>query len=304
MKIPRLFAVCVWFWLAQPVAHVHAQDGRPRRSALFKTAPAQRELTQLAAAVDPVLQAELGKITSLQVVSQPALDLPSTQLALDCVGETPSCLGLVAERTQVEVLLAPTVARTDSAVVLSLLSYDPQRQSALQVATQRVPRAEGDDAVLARVPSLLRELLGLPEPALETVATVKAEPLAPPPTAAAPGPVERQEPSLLLPIVLSAAGVAVIGAGIGLGVGANGSEDAYARRRIDTPADAARATSLYDRASTYATLANVAFGLGAAALVAGVVVFGVDHFGREQPAAAGPRVSLGLGSLSVRGTWN
>ncbi|MEY4582214.1 MAG: hypothetical protein RL701_6917, partial [Pseudomonadota bacterium] len=133
MRIERWLACCapliclLWATLVSAQSALPAPAEVQQRMALFKVAALQLELAQLAAAIDPLLHAELDKNASLSVVSQPALDLPSTQLALDCVGETPSCLTLVSERTQADVLVAPTIARTGDAMVLSVLRYDPKR---------------------------------------------------------------------------------------------------------------------------------------------------------------------------------
>lgn len=314
-----LAAAAVWLSLYCLAASVRAEDPpsssvRARPVALFKTATTDTQSAPLAAALDPVLQAQLAKVATVTVVSQPALDLPSMQLALDCVGETPSCLTLVAERTHVVGLLAPTVTRTDNVVVLSLLWYDPEHQPAMRVVTQQVPVSDGDDAVLARVPVLLGAVFGGAEAAAPVAPTkpagaAQAEPaivkpaIAPTPATPESSP-EPAKPSLLLPIVLGAAGVVVIATGIAFGVAADSSEDTYARTRVINESDAARARDRYDNASSYALISNVALGVGAAALLAGAVVFSWDQFGHPSKEHARTRIGVGLAQVSLSSTWN
>ena len=77
-------AASVWLLQCAPIAQAQA----PLRAAVFKTAVEQSALTQLAAALDPLLAEQLGKAKQLSIVATPALDLPGLQLAVDCVGET------------------------------------------------------------------------------------------------------------------------------------------------------------------------------------------------------------------------
>ena len=118
----RYTAICVVLWLVQPGGAARAQQ-TPLRIGLFKTTSTAAELASLAEALDPVLQAEVARAPEVNVAALPPLDLPSLQLALDCVGETPTCLAVAAERTKVSGLLSPTLARAGAALILSLLLY-------------------------------------------------------------------------------------------------------------------------------------------------------------------------------------
>src|ERR1700761_745191 len=113
-RLGRLIAICTLLWLAQPGEAAQAQHV-PLQIALFKTTSTASELTPLAAALDPMLEAELGRAPEVIVAAVPPLDLPSLQLALDCVGETPACLAVAAERSKVTGVLSPTLTRAGAA---------------------------------------------------------------------------------------------------------------------------------------------------------------------------------------------
>jgi hypothetical protein len=290
--------------LAVMASPLGARADTPLHLALFKTASDQPELKQLAAAVDPLLHSELGQLAGVEVVALPALDLPGLQLAVDCVGETPACLSSAATQAQAEGLVAPALTKTDSAVVLSLLLYDPRKTAPIQAVTRRFSGSRTDQQVLDVVPALVRELFDV-------------APAAPPPSAAEPGPsplpsepppVAADKPSLILPIVLGASGAVLIGAGVGLGLAAKSTEDAYAARHVTNVAQAKSADDKFSSASTCAALSNVGFALGGAALIAGVIVFVVKrHGGDDEPPperAHGPRLEAGLTQLTLTTTWN
>jgi hypothetical protein len=132
------------------------------------------------------------------------------------------------------------------------------------------------------IPALTRQAgpapsAGMPATASPPLpAAVSNSPPAPAPAQPAPRPVPAAQQSLAWPIALGAIGVVGIGVGTVFGV-----------RAINKAADAndicpdgqcreSRGTSLMDSASTSATVSNVAFTVGAVALVGGVVFYLVD----------------------------
>jgi hypothetical protein len=307
-RFARLTSTCVVLLFGAAASGVSAQQAV--RVALFKTSGEQSELGPLVAATDPVLQSELGKIAQVSVVAQPALDLPSLQLALDCVGETPSCLSMAAERTGADALVAPTLARTDTALVLSVLLFQPAQASPMRMTTRRFASGTSDEAVLKSVAGLLHELFGIAEPA----ARPEPEPV-PAPTKAlpraaqtpAPAVPAHESPSLVLPVVLGAAGVVLLGTGVLAGVAAKSGEDTYAQVRVNSAADGQRAADRLESAQSRATFANVALVVGGLSLLAGVGVFVVQRIGeaRTEPRkTASIRWGIGLGGVAVSSTWN
>lgn len=308
--IGRLIATCVVLWLVQLSAAAQAQT---LRIALFKSTSSSSELTPLAAALDPVLQAEVGRVQEVSIAALPPLDLPSLQLALDCVGETPSCLSVASERSKVEGLLSPSLARSGGALVLSLLLYNPQDSSPLQVVTRSFASDAPEAVVIDGAKSLVRELFGIaqpappppqePEPAAATEPPAEVAPSAPElQLTAASSDRPPQSQSLLLPIVLGAAGVAVIGVGAGFGVASNDSESRYADARVRSDADAQKAEDLLSTARTQSAIANVAFGVGAASCIAAGVVFFLQqkHKPDTEPSA---HLSFGPGYAGVAGAF-
>ena len=300
----RFIAACTVLWLVQLSAAVQAQA---LRIALFKT-NSSSELTPLTAALDPAVQAEVGKVPTVTVGAVPPLDLPSLQLALDCVGETPDCLSVAAERSKVDGLVSPSLARTGGSVVLSLLLYNPRASSPMQLVTRSFPSDASEAALVEGAQGLVRELFGMPEPVPAEPAPVEEakEPAAPPPAAEpAPAPATQltdaeARPSLLLPIVLGAAGIGVIAIGVGFGVASNNTEARYAEARVQSSADAQSASELLSSARAQSAIANVAFGLGAASCVAAGVVYFLQRNTRPD-TDPGAHVAFGPGYLGVAG---
>jgi hypothetical protein len=278
--------------------------------ALFKTASEDADLASLAAAIDPVLLSELGRVPALQIAARPALDLPSMQLAVDCVGETPECLAMAAKQAQADGLVAPLVRHIGAELVVTLLLHDARKQMNITAATRRYSGDQINNQVLDGIPGMVRELFGLASPPGAAAAPVltPAPSEAPELSSETSPPVAAARPLPLLPIVVGAAGVAVIGVGAVLGALANSSEDAYAKLSIKDEKTAAAAQDKYDSAATQATLSNVAFGLGAAAVVTGVVLFIVEtqNGNTSDRAQAATRTGLRtqLGSLTLSRTWN
>ena len=288
-----------------------AQADAPLRVALFKTASDDPSQRALAEAIDPVLLSELGDVPGLEVAARPALDLPSMQLAVDCVGETAECLTLAAKQAQADGLVAPMVRKVGSEVVVTLLLHDARKQIAITAATRRFSGQQVDQDVLDAISGMVRELFGV-APAQTAAAApldtqVAPEPEAPldstqgpPPTAAKPLPI--------VPIVLGAVGVVLIGAGTGFGLAAKSSEDEYAKLKIgrDDTAAAKRAEDKYDSAATSALLSNVSFGLGGAAVAAAIVLLIVDMSANHEAAPTSARLSVSsqLGRLALTGAWD
>jgi hypothetical protein len=302
----RFIAACLVLWMVQLSAAASAQS---LRIALFKTASSP-ELAPLTAALDPEIQAEVGKLQKVSVGAVPPLDLPSLQLALDCVGETPSCLSVATERSKVDGLLSPSLARTGGSIVLSLLLYNPQASSPMQVVTRSFPNDTSEAALIDGAKVLVRELFGVvaPAPAPPPIeeppppAPTVAPPEAAPPPAAPPARAQEPRQSLVLPIVLGAAGVAVLGLGVGIGIASNNSESRYAEMRVTDEADAGETDDLLSRAQTQSTIANIAFGVGAASCIAAGVVYFLQskHRSDTEPSA---HVALGPGYVGVAGDF-
>ena len=308
----RTVLVVATLFVAVRPGLVQAQD--VLRVALFKTASEDADLQSLAAAIDPVLLSELGDVPQLQVAARPALDLPSMQLAVDCVGETAECLAVAAKQAQADGLIAPSVRRAGDEVVVTVLLHDARKQMLITAATRRFSGAQLENQVLDAIASMVDELFGVQtrtgaEPSGAAPQSAgppegePAEPLSPPPTAAGKGwPIAAT--------VVGAAGVALLAVGVGFGLAAKSSEDAYAKLELGRgDVDGAKAAQdKYDAAATQATVANIGLGAGAAALAASVVLFILHasdpRASTSDAATSGPRLSGELGRVTLTGAWD
>lgn len=107
-----------------------------------------------------------------------------------------------------------------------------------------------------------------------------------------------------LALGLGGVGLVAIGAGVGLGLSAKGlQDDAYAL--CPDPAqpcgDAAKAQDLTDRANSRALYANIAYGVGGAAIVGAAVLWFTGAPAKSADAVAiTPRVGRGFSGVTVR----
>jgi serine/threonine-protein kinase len=283
----------------------HARADEPLRIALFKTASEDTSLQSLAAAIDPVLLSELGNVPDLQIAARPALDLPSMQLAIDCVGETADCLTQAAKQAQAEGLIAPVVRKLGAELVVTILLHDARKQVSIKGTTRRYPSDQLDQA-LDGIRGMVRELFGLEAP---QVAASAPPPEAAGPALAEPPPTAASKPFPVLPVVLGAVGVAILGAGVGLGVASHSTANAYVATPVTDEATGHAALDKLHTARTEATLANVAFGVGAAALAAGVVLFILQQHGSDDKADVAQTMqqlplALRTGQLALSGHWD
>ncbi|HET6335515.1 MAG TPA: hypothetical protein VFG30_19950 [Polyangiales bacterium] len=288
---------------------VRAQE-QPLRVALFKTAADDPSLADFATALDPLVSSKLSEFASVTIAARPALDLPSMQLAIDCVGETADCLNAAAKQADADSLLAPSVTRDQNAVVVTLLHFDP----ALGVARTVHRRYEGErvgEQALSGVDGMLAELFGedipasQPQVAPATPATETAPPpLAAPPTRAKPAGVP------FASVILGGFGVALVGTGIAFGVMSNASHNAFLDIDVTDADSAHSAIAKENAAQDQATVANVTLGLGVAAIVgAGVLLYWQlkERNSDSKPqshVSLAPRIAPREAGLTLTAAWN
>jgi hypothetical protein len=114
-------------------------------------------------------------------------------------------------------------------------------------------------------------------------------------------------------LVLGGVGVlGVAGGAVATGLTVSTMDEAIEKRYCtdsDPPQCNQQGYELHRRATTTANIANVAFAVGGASLVAGVVVFAMAPSGdpKKKPSGlrveVGPAVGMGTAGLSVRGGW-
>jgi hypothetical protein len=285
---------------------------QPLRVALFKTAADDASLADFATALDPLVSSELGEIASVTIAARPALDLPSMQLAIDCVGETGECLNAAAKQADAESLLAPSVTREQDAIVVTLLHFDPAVGAPRTVRRRYEGERTGEQA-LSGVHGMLTELFGQNEPAARpqvAPSAAEAEP-SPPPIAAAPAPATAKSNRIpVAPIIVGGVGVVLVGTGIAFGVMSHASDNAYRDIRVVNRASADSAFAEQKAATNQATVANITLGVGAAALVgAGVLLYWqlTDRKSEAQPetrVSLTPRLAPREAGLTLTAAWN
>ena len=272
-----LLSVMACLGLVQPL---EAQSKRPS-AVLFNTAGAPA-----GSPLDSVIQGSLEELAVVDITSRPGMDLGAVQLAVDCVAETTHCLNAVATQNGVEMLIAPTLQRTPGELVLSILRFDARGAGKMRRVVRRQSGHVLGSDLLDAVPNMLRELFELP-PKKETTATAAPGEAAAAQEAPAPDhptttlPYDQEEPPSWKvpagPIVLASVGVLAIGGGAIAGALMKNKEQQYERLAVDTPADAQTAIDTRSTGKTQAIVANVLFGVGAAAVIGGGIWLLVDH---------------------------
>lgn len=306
--------------LAAPRARA---DDLPKAVAL----PPHTQQTTRDAALSRELDRAVLQLGVFELLPRPAFDLESVLLAIDCVEESVECLRQVAERTQAQIVIAPTVERGNGGLVLSLLYFD----SKTGAPPRKVARKQRGDALdrdtFDALPALLRQLLpnGRKAAAAEKPAA-KPAPAAPVPGAEpAPQEPEREaestaeteaalaaadepvggggRPFPVAPVILGAGGVAVLATGVVFGALVNGAEDDYSNLTIRTEADVMKAESDIDSGETKALVANVLLGAGAAVVVGAGIWLAIELSSNREPAdvAIVPVIGKDYAGLSLSG---
>jgi hypothetical protein len=252
--------------------------------ALLRTESRAPELQGLAHGVDGELLDALEQRADVHVAVQPALDLPAMQIAIDCVGELASCLQSMAEQAGVADLLAPVLSADAShGVQLTLLRFDGARK--ILVTAERSQAEPATPEVLkAWLPSMLAELFEPQQVAAPPTATVPVQQQPAPPPLQDSEPAPKKNRHRVLSLALSAAGVALLGAGVGLAVAAQHAQDDYVRAPVSSKAEINAALATADRGDKLAAGAYASLAVGGAALVAGATVW---FLGRHR-ASKGP----------------
>jgi len=260
----------VFLALAALSAHAgtaHAQSARP--AVLLATGGEPQS------AVDNVIHAALEKLEVVKIVALPGMDLQAVQLALDCVGETVTCLETVATQSGARVVIAPTLQRAASELVLSVLRFDTSDGEIRSVLQRKSSVAELLDAV----PEMLRELFDAP-------------PTEPPGGVTAPS-VQSGRGVPVGPLILAGAGVAALGTGITMGVVMSDQQSKFERlsRGVSSKPEADAANQARSAGESQELAANVLFAVGGAAIVAAgiwLVVAGSDRAEAEPTTTFAP----------------
>jgi hypothetical protein len=295
--------------LLLPMA-ARAQDaGNLPRAAVFPTANSEPGLGELASALDPVVLAKLGDLQIVQVSTRPGLDLPAAEIAIDCVGETRECLSAMAQQVGAPMLIAPSVQRAGEETVVTILRFDAAAEGDIRTVVRRFDGGDVTAAALDAVPSMLRELFGLPEPSAESVVQ-EPQPTAPPETSE---PVDVPEhPFPVAPVVMTAVGVALLATGAVFAMASQQNKDDYAHKHVPDNGAVDDAIKLREKAKHQATLANIGFGAGAAIAAVGLTWLVIDLTSQDEvdqtsatlaPLGGPGRFGLALQGHFARNAW-
>lgn len=252
-----------------------ARAAEPLRLAVFPSASSDSRRVETAAALDSTVFASISALPQVKVVARPALDLPATEIALGCTGKSRECLSIVLREAGAQGLIASSVEGEGAETMVKLTYFAADGDEQVRTVVRRYPGKDFEQRAFDAVPEMLRELLRMPPRvgnASDRAVVAAAAPAASAsPVAFAP---ERRVPAT--PIVLAAAGVVLIGVGAGLGFAARASEDEYGHVEPGTMVEIDRALGRLRSAQDQARLANIGFGVGAAALAAGAVWLAID----------------------------
>lgn len=230
----------------------------PRAAALAATA-SSTEVERLAGAVDRVLRANLDKLHVVNTAGTPALALAELQLAVGCVGETPSCLTSVAKQLEVDILVLTALDRAGTETVLTVTKFDSRKEGSLKRTVRRASGEKTDSELLAATDNMLRELFGLPAMPDKPVVIIEPEP------------VERRVLPLPALIVGGVGAVAVVTGIVFAGLG-TATENDYAAAPYSNTFEVDQALRLEDRANAQYTTSAVFLAIGGAALATGAIL--------------------------------
>jgi hypothetical protein len=302
-KLLALVCGCALAW-AWSAALVRAQG--PLRAVVFRTACAAAD-ADVASAVDLVVLGDLDARGDLEVSARPALDLPATQIAIDCIGETHACWSAVlAQYAGADVLIAPSIQRAGDETIVTFLYVDPRGDGAFRTIVGRYRGADVAHQALDAVPSMLRALLNaeLPPDAARTArggAALREGDGAPPASATASATSEaggvRSFP--IVPVALLASAIAIGGTGLAFGLAAQHNQDRYDDAGTEDARAVDAAIELRDRAHRQATIANVAYGAAALVFTVGATLLVVDMTSQREPERAQLAAALGPHDVGV-----
>lgn len=197
-------------------------------------------------------------------------------------GGDEQALAKVGTALGADFVLRTEVAEVPGACLLTLSVLDVGRTLQVSRLTRRLDRrSQLVDAIPDAVQEVLRPLVS---PAAKDVALREQAP-------------QPQRPAPVAGYVLDGVGVAVLAAGLGLGVTARSQFDEARKHRYDptpTAYDDARS-----QASNLALAADVCYGVGAVALGVGLVLTILGHTGSDAPVA----VTAGPGGVAVAGRF-
>ena len=253
-------------------------------------------VTDADAAIEDALRGTLRDTRRFEVMPAAALDLEAVQLAIDCPEQSARCLREAARRLKAELLWVPALSRRDGHARLKVLYFDARSGAEPRSAEREHARdAKGATDFRSELPAMVRELLSSAERDEKAAAVVPkpegAEPAesqrsaadeggvhgddadevsgqSPAKAVTSPSPSEAGQPLPWGPILLGGGGVVVVAAGLISFAMMSATEDAYARRVVDSRRQAELAEEERSRGKTQAVVTSVLLGTGLTAIAA------------------------------------
>jgi hypothetical protein len=279
-------------------------------------------------AVERELHRALGELKRFELLPAVKVDFEAVQIELDCAEESAQCLHAAALKLKADALFIPTLARQAGSSSLRVVYFDAASGEAPRSVTRSRSGAGSARSWRSELAAILHELLDEPKPQVLVVAAkpaaeadaaaAEAEPAGAQPEAA-PAASAEAEPSKapkasspglfdalpLGPLVLGAAGLAVVATGLAVGAMASATESDYEARVVNSPKQAELAEQDRKRGKREVLIANVLLGTGAAAIAGAAVWFVLDrtHADRPTETALSPRLGPDAVGLVLAGSW-
>jgi hypothetical protein len=255
-----------------------AEAGSRQRVAVLRTT--QGEANAAADAIDGALLRDLAALAGIENPAVSPIDYAEIQLTVGCSDEGRQCLSSIAQMVQVDAVVVRKLAVTPDRATLTLVYLDATSSDAPAHAEHVEAGEAGADALAGAVPSLVRQLFGIPEPVVAAApeAQAQAAPTAARSTSGPPMPAEDAESGGVGPLtwVALAVGAGALGAGVVFGLAAQSSYDDFKGTEIDDDEDRARAEDSFDSAESKGRLATILIPAGAVVLALGATLLVLD----------------------------
>lgn len=247
--------------------------------------------------LDGALLRDLAGLGGIDNPTVSPIDYAEIKLTVGCEEESRTCLRSIAEMMQVHTLVVRKIHVDEGRGILTLLYFDAESSDEPARAESVVEAAAPGAQLVEAVPTLVRQLFGIPEPVEATAAApVEQEASSPGDPTPAADESDRGGQVGALTWVTLGAGAAALGAGIFMGASANGSFNDYKNTQIRNAQDVKTANAHFDDAESKGLMANILIPVGAVALGVGATLLVLDLTDDGDSSAAGategPRLAL------------
>lgn len=283
-------------WLASIASVAAAQPSAGQAAVLRSTDGATP--SAFAQEIDSALLRDLRAIAGIQDPMVSPVEYAEIQLSVGCTDESRACLETIARAAAASAVLVRELRTGEDGAVRLELRYFDSASTDPPAAVRREAPSESRDALVAAVPSLVRELFGIPE-----VAAPAAQPATQQVAPSQPTARDGAGGVAVLPWIVIGAGAVALTAGIVVGAVAASDYDAWKERPIDSMDQAERANAELDDLEMRGLVANVLMPVGAVTLGVGVALLVLDVADDEEHARLDVAPIEGGALVSLRGPW-